>query len=93
MYNTITKRTQLQNTFAQNAQYNHFTRCDLLIKHLTNSNIPIDFVVIYHQFTEYTNIEEYNEDYGTNYKTIQELAGVQFVLFDREDAPFIVEAN
>jgi hypothetical protein len=82
----------LQEAFEKAGRGNSFTRYDLFIEHFDqfDEDIELDVIALCVEYTEYETIEEYNDNYGTTYETIEDLANDQTVLFDDEDKAFIV---
>jgi hypothetical protein len=82
----------LQKAFEDMGRGNQFTRYDLFIEHFDqfDEDIELDVIALCVEYTEYETIEEYNDNYGTTYETIEDLANDQTVLFDDEEKAFIV---
>lgn len=77
---------------------NHFTRAGLeaLFDYLENfeeetgEEIELDVIGLCCDFIEYKNIAEFNSDYGTNYKSRDEIS--ETIVIDVDDEAFIIQA-
>jgi hypothetical protein len=87
----ISNQYQLEEEFKKYDRQKHFTRYDLLFNHLDSiEDFNLDIIELCCNFEEFSNIEEYNKNYSTNHKNIEELANNHFTLFDNEKDSFIV---
>jgi hypothetical protein len=87
----IQNKYQLESEFKDYKRENHFTRYDLLFDYLDNlGSYDLDIIALCCELFEFSNIQEYNKDYNTNYKTIDQLSRDHFTLFDSEKNSFIV---
>ena len=84
----------LQDEFNAYGRGNSFTRYDLLLSYYDDleDNVNLDVIALCGEWNEFKNVKEFNSDYNTTYKTIEEIAEDHTVLFDEEDQAFIVEA-
>ncbi len=86
-----------ERAFAQ-IRPNHFTRAGLkaLFDYLENfeaetgEEIELDVISLCGDFVEYENIAEFNRDYGTDYKSRDEIR--ETIVIDVDDDAFIIEA-
>jgi len=76
---------------------NHFTRAGLaaLFDYLeafeaeTGEEIELDVISLCGDFAEYKNIAEFNRDYGTNYKSRDEIS--ETIIIDVDGEAFIIQ--
>lgn len=76
---------------------NYFTRAGLkaLFDYLENfeaetgEEIDLDVITLCGDFAEYENIAEYNRDYGTSYKSRDEIH--ETIVIDVDDEAFIIQ--
>ena len=86
-----------ERAFAQ-VRPNHFSRAGLvaLFNYLeafeeeTGEEIELDVIGLCCDFAEYENIAEFNRDYGTDYKSRDEIC--ETIVIDVDDEAFIIQA-
>jgi hypothetical protein len=97
IYETIDDQYQLRQRFRDYGREGSFTRYDLLFNFLDTYEYEkigykLDVIEICGAFNEFNSVEDFNKDYGTKFKSIEEIDGIHLVIFDDEDKPFLVEA-
>jgi hypothetical protein len=86
----IKNQYELEQAFKDYNRQNHFTRYNLLFDFLDQEDYELDIIELCCSFQEFSNLEEYNQAYNTEHKTIEELAENHLTLFDNEKDSFIV---
>lgn len=92
---TINGAWELQKEFEKMGRGKSFTRYDLMAQYYEDidESVELDVIALCGEWNEFETIEDYNNDYGTDYETIEDLANDETVLHDDENAPFLVIAH
>ena len=96
IYQRLNSHYELEQAFREMSRQTSFTRYDLLFDFYDNTDnfdkgYQLDVIEICGAFNEFISLKDFNEQYGTNYKTIEAIADDHTLLHDGLPN-FIVEA-
>jgi hypothetical protein len=96
IYQTLYSHYDLEQAFREKDRLSSFTRYDLLFDYLDNDDnfdggYKLDVIEICGMFNEFESLNDFNKQYGTDYKSIEAIEQDHLVLHDNQEK-FIVEA-
>lgn len=56
------------------------------------TEFELDVIALCCEYTEYENIEEYNNDYGTVHESYEDIEETSVIVVDREKESFIIQS-
>jgi hypothetical protein len=85
----------LEQAFRRMAREKSFTRYDLLVQFYEDldEDVELDVIALCGDWDEFATVEDYNHNYGTDYRTIEDISNDETVLFDDEKSAFIVATH
>jgi len=87
------RKTQWSNTFSENALIAIFEYIEERDLETVNYETEFDAGDIACNWTEYADLEEYNSEYGTNYKTLDDLRNDNYIAIELDNGSFVTEAH